>query len=364
MRNAFILLIVIHALIHLLGFFKAFNLFDIKQLSQVESRTSGLLWLLTTLLFIVLAIMLLAKYNHWWLIGCIAVLISQILIITVWNDAKFGTIFNLIILTVSLYGLANQSFAGRYERDVINNFSQKNYYDTSVITEKDIEHMPESLKKYLRFTGSIGRPKVNNFKVEFSGNIRKNDQSEWMPFNSQQYNFIAIPSRLFFMRAVMKYLPVAGYHSYFNGKAIMDIRLFSLIKVQYAEGRDMDVAETVTFFNDMCCMAPPTLIDRRISWREIETNIVEARFTHNDITITAELHFNEQGQLINFISNDRFNFDAGKRLSWSTPLKDYKEFNGYKLAGYAEAIYSYPDKELCYGTFKTVSVEYNRSSIK
>jgi hypothetical protein len=167
------------------------------------------------------------------------------------------------------------------------------------------------------------------------------------------------PTRLFFMNAVMKRLPVAGYHAYVNGEAFMDIRLFSLIKVQFRDGDDMNKAETVTFFNDMCCMAPATLIDKRISWQSIDENTVGATFTTNGITVTAELFFNEAGQLINFKSNDRYNADAGKGLPWATPLKEYREVNGYKLAGYAETIYTYPDRELCYGTFEVKSVHYN-----
>jgi hypothetical protein len=223
----------------------------------------------------------------------------------------------------------------------------------------DIEHLPEPVKKYIRYTGSIDKPKVNNFKIEFTGKIRKNERSEWMPFTSEQYNFMEIPIRLFFMKAVMKGLPVAGYHHYKNGDASMDIRLLSLLKVQYQDGDQMDKAETVTFFNDMCCMAPATLIDKRISWQEMGENVVKATFTNNGITISADLFFNEVGELINFISYDRYNADAGKILPWATPLRNYKELNGYKLAGYAETIYTYPDRDLCYGTFEVSSIIYN-----
>lgn len=94
----------------------------------------------------------------------------------------------------------------------------------------------------------------------------------------------------------------------------------------------MGIAETVTFFNDMCCMAPATLIDPRIKWLETDDNKVRASFTNNGITIYAWLYFNEKGELINFISNDRYAADAGKNLPWSTPLKEYKEINGYRLA--------------------------------
>jgi hypothetical protein len=144
----------------------------------------------------------------------------------------------------------------------------------------------------------------------------------------------------------------------------MDILLFSLLKVQFQDGPEMDTAETVTFFNDMCCMAPATLIDKRIVWQEPGEHTVKAIFTNNGLTITAELFFNEQGELVNFKSNDRYNTEAGRKLPWATPLKNYHEINGYRLAGYAETIYTYPDQDLCYGTFEVSSVKYNDNRMK
>lgn len=94
---------------------------------------------------------------------------------------------------------------------------------------------------------------MNNFKIEFTGKIRKDEKSEWMPFTSEQYNFMENPTRLFFMKATMKGLPVAGYHCFKNGNAFMDIRLLSLFKVQYLAGTEMNLSETVTFL--MICAA-------------------------------------------------------------------------------------------------------------
>jgi len=223
--------------------------------------------------------------------------------------------------------------------------------------------LPEPVKKYLRYTGSIGKPKVNNFKIEFTGKIRKDEQSEWMPFTCEQYNFMETPTRLFFMKAAMKGLPIGGYHCFKNGVAFMDIRLFSLFKVQYQDGAEMNLSETVTFFNDMCVVAPPTLIDKRIKWLEVGSNKVKASFTNNNITVSAWLYFNDKGELINFISDDRYAGDTGKQFPWATPLKDYHEINGYKLMGNAETIYSYPDRDLVYGTFKLIRIKYNCKDI-
>jgi hypothetical protein len=360
----FSFLVVVHALIHLLGFVKAFGLSDVNQLTQTISKPFGVVWLLACIFFVLTAIMFVSKNTYWWSIGLLAVLISQILIIYFWQDAKFGTIANLIIFAASIFGYGTWHYYEKYKSDVKIGLQQKEYFDNSILTESDMQHLPDPVKKYLRFTACIGKPKVNNFKIEFIGEIRKNEQSEWMPFTSEQYNFMETPTRLFFMKAIMKNIPVAGYHCYNNGDAFMDIRLFSLFKVQFQEGAEMDMAETVTFFNDMCCMAPATLIDKRISWQEIGENIVKATFTNNGITITANLYFNEVGELINFKSDDRYNADARTKLPWATPLKNYKEINGYKLASYAETIYTYPDRDLCYGNFKILSIKYDNKKIE
>ena len=363
MRIAFFIFVILHGLIHLLGFVKAFGLSDVKQLTQNISKPFGLIWLLAFSFFVIAAILFALENSNWWLFGIIALVTSQILIIFSWQDAKFGTIANVIILIAVIIGYGTSGYYHKYQKDVKTGLHQKEYFQPTELTETDIQQLPEPVKKYIRFTGSIGKPKVNNFKMEFTGKIRKNEQSEWMPFTSEQYNFMETPTRLFFMKAVMKGLPVAGYHCFKNGDAYMDIRLFSLFKVQYLDGAAMDLTETVTFFNDMCCMAPPTLIDKRIKWLAVENNKVKASFTNNNSTVIAWLYFNDNGELINFISDDRYSADAAKKLPWSTPLKNYREINGYNLAGNADVIYSYPDRELCYGMFKLVSISYNCKTI-
>ena len=367
MKIALLILIIVHALIHLLGFVKAFALSDVKALTQPISKPYGMIWLIVCILFIIVVIQLVTKTNAWWILGLIVVSISQLLIFSSWQDAKFGTIANVIILVAVVIGYGTARFSSQYEQKVLESLKQTSDIKDSLLTEADIASLPKPVQAYLRYTGAMGQPKVHNVKIKFVGQIRKNEQSAWMPFTSEQYNFMPTPTRLFFMNATMKGLPVAGFHSFTNGTAFMDIRLLSLVNVQYQAGKEMDTAETVTFFNDMCCMAPATLIDKRIAWLEVNGNKVKASFTNNGITISAWLYFNDMGELVNFVSDDRYatvDNNTLKRLRWSTPLKDYKDFNGHKLAGYAETIYSYPKGDFCYGTFSLTDIEYNSKQFK
>ncbi|MBL7924691.1 MAG: hypothetical protein JNL88_10880 [Bacteroidia bacterium] len=359
MRTLLVMLIFVHGGLHLLGFVKAFGFSEVKQLAQPISKRRGMLWLIAALLFLTAATIFALRQSYWWWPAGLALLLSQLLIFSSWQDARYGTLANLLILVASIVSYASCSFHKSFQNEVAAALQQKEEPASSLLLESDLQHLPVAVKKYLHYTGAVGQAKVRNFKIEFSGNIRKNEESAWMPFRSRQYNVMHPPARLFFMKAEMFHLPVSGFHSFKSGKAFMDIRLLSLFRVQYMEGAEMDKSETITFFNDMCCMAPATLIDPGISWEAVNDTFVRAVFSMQGHSIRADLYFNREGALVNFISPDRYSADAGRVLPWATPLKEYRNINGHRLAGAADAVYVYPDRKLVYGTFNTVSVHYN-----
>lgn len=362
LKSIFFIIVILHGLIHLLGFVKAFNYADISVLTKEISKPVGILWLLAALLMVIFAFLFIFKKDIWVYFAIVAIILSQAMILFSWQDAKFGSIANIMILIVSIVGGFHLNFKNTYKNEVKTGLEQIKDIEDTLLTKKDISHLPELVQKYLHYTGCIGKPKVTNFRIDFSGKIRSHESKEWMELTSEQYNFIPNPTRLFFLDATKKQLPLAGFHSFKNGTAYMDIRLLSIFKLQYMKGKEMNISETVTFFNDICCVAPGGLIDDRIQWLETEGNKVKASFTSNGITIYTWLHFNETGELVNFVSEDRFaasDDGTATQLIWSTPLRDYKMINGYKLASYAEAIYTYPDGDFTYATFTLKNIQIN-----
>lgn len=105
MKLVFAILILIHGIIHLIGFVKAFQLAVINPEGQSISKPMGMLWIFTTTLFLMTTILYLLKNEWWFFIAIPAVIISQILIIIYWKDAKFGTLANIIILIPTIIGL-------------------------------------------------------------------------------------------------------------------------------------------------------------------------------------------------------------------------------------------------------------------
>jgi len=163
--------------------------------------------------------------------------------------------------------------------------------DSQGLTLKEIEPLPAPVQKYLIYAGAIGKPMIQNVRVVWSGAMKRNKNSGWMPITSHQYNFFDEPSRFFYIRAKMFGIPFDGLHVYAGNTATMQIKIASMFQVVDARGDKMNHGETVTVFNDMCCFAPSTLISENIEWETIDSLTVKAKFTNDKITVSAVLKF-------------------------------------------------------------------------
>ncbi|MBK5212329.1 MAG: hypothetical protein JJE55_01555 [Flavobacteriaceae bacterium] len=161
------------------------------------------------------------------------------------------------------------------------------------------------------------------------------------------------------MKANFKGLPTQGYHCYKDGKASMLIKLLSLFPVVDIKKPEMFKTETVTFFNDMCLFAPAALIDEKIEWETIDDTSVKAIFTNGGTTISATLFFDENGQLVNFVSEDRMDVNSNRKIPFSTPITKYGNINGYNLPVAADVVWHFPDGDFVYGKFYLQDVQYN-----
>ncbi|MCG9971912.1 DUF6544 family protein [Christiangramia crocea] len=355
MKIVFIALLIIHLLIHFIGFFKAFDLVKLPESSNAISITQGIFWLFTALLFIPSVIFYIQSNPVWAVIAIPAAIVSQVLIVLNWNDAKFGTIVNLLIILIAIIHFAGWEFERSFQKEVSERIEN---YPADTLTQQDLAGLPEVVKNYLLFVGVVGKPKVKNIKISFEGEMREKDK-EWFKFRSEQFNFTDSPARFFFMKANFKGLPTRGFHSFKSSGARMQIKPLSLFSVVDLSPPELFPTEMVTYLNDICLFAPAALIDKRIEWEELDDLSVKAIFKLNNEKVSAVLEFNEEGELANFISEDRYAIDIMKKLRFSTPVKNYRHIRGYRLPSYGEAIWCYPEGEFTYGRFNLTDVQYN-----
>ncbi len=352
--------LLLHAAIHFAGFAKAWGLAEVPALASPISRTVGLFWGIAGSLFAVSVVLLSMGNGRWWMWAAIAILISQTLIVQNWHDARFGTIANVLALLAVIAGAGVWSFRGQYTAAVERTVENTRALPEHIISERDLAHLPGSVQGYLRESGVVGTVRPRSMRITFEGGIRSFD-GPWMPFTSVQTNRFDEPARFFWIDATMKGLPTKGLHAYENGKATMLIKLLGVVPVMEAQGPEMDQAETVTWFNDLCIYAPGALVDQRISWEAVDEHSAKATFTNDGRSISAILLFDEEYRLVDFISDDRYAMADGeaKPLRFSTPLRDHRSMDGLMLPGHGEAVWHRPDGPFVYGTFDLRSISYD-----
>lgn len=375
MRLFFGLLLGGHALLHLLGPAKAFRLAELAQLQREISRPLGLLWLAAALLLLVSVLAFFLWPRAFWIVGLVALVLSQAVIFTSWSDAKFGTLANVVLLLAVGLGFARfgpLSLRAAYDEHIATHPSPS--APPPPLTEADLASLPPPVQRYVRASGAVGQPQVRSMRLRFSGQIRGSAQAPWMVFTADQTSYFDEPLRLFRMAATQKGLPADVLHVFARDAASMRVRIAGLIPVITAQGDDITRAETVTLLNDMVAMAPATLIDPRITWRAIDDRHAEATLTVGKNTVRATLLFNEGGDLVDFVSEDRLQASPdGKqftRLRWSTPLSDLRWFGEprqgqpgrVRIAAKADTLWHEPSGAYAYGQFQLLSVEYNIDS--
>ncbi|MCD1295348.1 hypothetical protein CUJ83_10085 [Methanocella sp. CWC-04] len=270
----------------------------------------------------------------------------------------------LLIIASAVFSLVYLSgdLERTYKAEVSKRLESTAGLKQEILTEDDMAHLPVPVQKYLRYTGVVGKEKVHNFRAVLDGQMKGDPEKDWANIEAVQYNFFDVPARLFYIKMNMFGVPVLGLHSYTEENAFMHIKIAGLVTVLDSRGPEMRISDTVTLLNDMCLMAPAALIDKRIQWETIDPLTARAMFENMGCKVSAVLYFNEKGELVNFISDDRFMIPMNgqsRKGSWSTPVRDYKDFGGIRLQSYGEAIWNFPEGDYCYGKFNIKKVKYN-----
>jgi len=220
-----------------------------------------------------------------------------------------------------------------------------------IITEEHLAGLPAPVQRYLRYAQVVGRPRVRCVKVRQNGVMRTSPRQGWMPVEAVQYTTLAgTLSRTWYAR--IKIGPLAllsGYDRYDNGSGRMLIRLLSAIPVVDVQGPEIDMSALIIFINDMV-MWPTAFLSDYIAWELLDANSARAMVSLHGKQFSAELRFNDAGEMVDFITDDRYRM-VGKvyeKGRWSTPLRRYHEVNGLRIPAEGGAIWHLPEGDFPY----------------
>ncbi len=363
-------IIFVHGLIHLLGFVKEWQLAQIKQLtgktliplSGMLSKTVGLFWLIGGLLFIFSVAMYLVRKEWWWMIAAVAIIFSQTLIIIYWQDARFGSFVNIIILLTCFLSYGTWNF-NKMVNSELHSLLLSTSQEKKVLTAVDIAKLPPVVKKWFERSNIIGKEIVRTVKLEQKGKMKTKLDGHWMPVDAKQYFTVEKPSFIWVADVkVAPFVHLIGRDKYQDGKGNMLIKLLSLFPVANARGKETDQGSLLRYIAEIVWF-PSAALSNYITWQEIDSITAKATMSYGGITASGIFKFNADGDVISFEAQRYYNRKAGPTLeTWVITIDEtsYREFEGVRIPTRSTVTWKLKEGDFTWYELEITKVEYNR----
>ena len=261
----------------------------------------------------------------------------------------------VIASNIFLIAVANLS------KEIAKVFTQYQDQKQVIVTEEMLQKLPDPVKRYLIYAGVVGKPIVQTVRLKQVGKIRKDAAQPWMNFDSKQYYSVNPPC--FVWIAYMKFfgLPLVRVRDfYMEGRGSILVKALSLITIGNSQGQEMDQGAMMRYLNEMMWF-PSAFLGKNISFEPIDINSARVTMKNMGKSITATMYFNDEGKLTNFIApryrdmgNNKFDLE-----NWSTPIKEYGEFEGMKLPKRGAGVWNLKEGDLEYIDVTVTDLEYD-----
>ncbi|MCI9539291.1 MAG: hypothetical protein HFG35_13685 [Eubacterium sp.] len=276
-----------------------------------------------------------------------------------------GVLFVLVGVLMIWFNISYSPVKQQFQKDIAS-LSAENQLsvDNKVFSDNDFSYLPTAIQRYIENCGYIGTPKMSYLKMEYHDvDFLQGKNRPTLKINYTQYNFVNEPCRMALIDSSMFGVPFEGYDYYQNGNGGMKGVIAKAITLFDQTGADMDKACLATFLAESL-FAPTILLQDYITFEEISDFEVRVTITYGGQTASGIFTFNEQYEMISFITNDRAVAGTDGSIEyvpWSALCGDYQfSESGIKYPTKFQAVWNYPDEDFIYfdGAISEVSYGY------
>lgn len=334
LRFLFAAILLFHGLIHLMGFAKAFKFAEMSQLTLPVSRTAGTIWFLTAVLFLGATVLFLLKNDAWWMVAIPAVVLSQGLIFTAWQDAKFGTLANVLVAVGMLLAWSSWRFTGMIDRELQTFLPEKMPAQEVVLRANDLAALPPIVQAWLDHSNCIGKPLPQAFQLRQQGAMRTSPDGKWMPFEARQTTRTSQPGFIWTVQvAAAPLIQLVGRDKYLDGKGYMLIKLLSLVPIADAHGPETDQGALLRYLGEII-WCPGGALSEQIHWETVDSLSAKATMRYGGVEASGIFTFSVEGDPLRFEAMRYYNRKGGATLEkWRVDVdpKSFREFEDVRV---------------------------------
>lgn len=269
------------------------------------------------------------------------------------------SVLALIALLVIISIIANFQFNRNVDKDVATFYSDvKNKHE--VIRQTDLEGLPLPVQNWLQYSQVVGKERIVSARTKHDVTMRLKENQSWMKAQAKQYFRTDEPGFIWTVDIKMApLLHIVGKDQYIEGRGNMLIKLLSLITVVDGSGKEIDQGTLLRYLSEIM-LVPTAALSDTIQWEGIDSNTAKATMSYKGVTASGVFTFNEKGEILNFVAQRYGDFDGGYRMeTWCAEIKEYKEFNGFKLPSKGDIIWKLKTGDFHWYHFEVKDIEYN-----
>lgn len=358
-KYVFAAILCMHGLIHLMGFTHAFGYSEPSQFTVPVSKLAGIMWLMTAVGFLVTVILYLTKKN-WMFVAVLTSIASQIMIILFGNDAKAGTLINILVVIAAIHALGRSAFKRRNIHEIKNILPDKPLPRDAVKGDQ-LNDLPPIVRNWLIQCGVEGKRNIHSVRLKQKGEMRLRPGSGWMTFTAIQYFNVDEPA-FHWQVDVRKFsFPLMNGRDYFyNGKGHMQILIYALFKVVDANDDEKINSGTMLRYLAEICWFPTAALSPYIRWEQVSPEMATAEMNRAGTSVKGEFYFNGKGEITRFRALRYYGTEASaKQEVWEVQTKSYKIFQGMKIPTRCRVSWKLHDGEFNWANIEITEVEYN-----
>ena len=219
------------------------------------------------------------------------------------------SVLALILAAVFLYMAVNSySMDSMIAKEVETLIQDSQQAAPHTFTYADLEGLPAPVQRYFRYSLPEGQPTIAYAKVTIESEFKSPAFSNFGVFNATEHLLGTRPGLIF--DAVMYPFPVVWMDlrdKYYNGHAAMQINMFSgYNSMTETDIPELDMTTLIRWAGEIVLIPTALLPSETIQWEAVDDNTAIAVITDGGRTGRIRFTFNEQGQIVSYTSDDRF----------------------------------------------------------
>ena len=253
----------------------------------------------------------------------------------------------------------HRAFTRLVRRDVQALHARASPGRAGVVTDEMLTGLPEPVRRYLRYTGVVGKPVPGTVRLHQEGRMRPGPGQPWMLLEAEEHYSVQPPG--FVWAGTVRAGPVAVARArdmYAEGHGAMLVKVASLWPVADASGTQTDQAAMMRYLSEMIWF-PAAFLAGNIAFEAVDNSSARVTLTDRGRTATGTLVFDTRGRLTDFVAKRYRAADASDPETWSTPVTGYGEFEGLRLPTRGKAIYKLPGGDLEYIDVTVTDLHYD-----